>query len=159
MPEGRRYGPDNPSPANAAFAQYIRDQGHEITDKQVQLTSIYHREWQAGHAEQTRQDRKVINAEKEKEREAKAEKREQDRKDRAEKKKADEEAKEKRRQEREDAKKAKEEKEAAAAEGADDSGADGDDSDSAIDGEAASPRRRLRVKGEPAEAGASAGQF
>jgi hypothetical protein len=152
--EGRRYSPENPSPAMRDFAQYIRDHGYpDVTDEAVAATSMFHKEWQPQHAARTREESKVKNAEREKEREAKAEKREQDKKDRAEKKKADEEAKEKRRQEREDAKKAKED---AAAE----TGADGEDSDSA-DGEARQPRKRLRTRdeGEPVAAGVSEASF
>jgi hypothetical protein len=153
-PIGRRYSPENPSPAMQDFAQYIRDHGYpDVTDESVAATSMFHKEWQRQHAERVRQERKVINAEREKEREAKAEKREQDRKDREEKRKADEEAKEKRRQEREDAKAAKE---AADAE----SGADGDDSTE--DGESRQPRKRLRTRDEASEGetvGASAGSF
>jgi hypothetical protein len=35
------------TPANASFAAYIRAAGFDISDEQVQLTSIFHREWQA----------------------------------------------------------------------------------------------------------------
>jgi hypothetical protein len=156
MPEGRRYSPDNPSPAMQDFAQYIRDHGYpNVTDEAVAATSMFHKEWQRQHAERVREERKVTNAEKEKERAAKEEKREADKKARAEKKAADEAAKEEKRKQREADKAAKDAEKA-------DTGADGDDSDSApADGESGGPRKRLRVRGDAAEAtaGASAGQF
>ena len=154
MPEGRRYSPENPSPAMQDFAQYIRDHGYpDVEDRHVAATSMFHKEWQRQHAERVREERKVINAEREKEREANAQKRADAKAERDAKKAADEEAKEKRRQEREEAKAAKE---AADAE----SGADGDDS-TGEDAENRQPRKRLRTRdeGEPVAAGQSAGSF
>jgi hypothetical protein len=134
------------------FTQYINDHGYpDVTVECVQATAMFHKEWQVQHAEKVRQERKVINAQKEEDRKKREEKREQDKKDRAAKKEQDDAAKEARKKEREDAKAAKE---AADAE----SGADGDDSTS--DGEPAKPRQRLRTRGEePVAAGASAGEF
>jgi hypothetical protein len=156
MPEGRRYGPDNPSPAMKDFTRYIQEHGYpEVTESQVAATAYFHREWQIEHAERTRQERKVKNAEKEEERKVKEAKREQDKKDRAAKKEADEAAKEQRKKEREEAKAAK----AAAGE---DTGADGDDTDSAPEGtESRRTRRKLNTNDaqESVSAGVSESSF
>jgi hypothetical protein len=153
MAEGRRFSPENPSPAMQDFAQYIRDHGYpNVTDEAVAATSMFHKEWQRQHAERVRNEREEGREAKEQERKEKAEKREADKIAREEKKARDAEAKEEKRKEREAAKAAK------AAEKAD-TGADGDDSDSVpADGESGGPRKRLRTR-EPVEAGASAGQF
>ena len=153
MPEGRRYSPENPSPAMRDFAQYIRDHGYpNVTDEAVAATSMFHKEWQPQHAARTRAEAAERNAEKDQERKEKAEKRELARKEREEKRKADEEAKELRRQERETAKAAKDAEKA-------ESGADGDDSDSA-DAEGRQPRKRLRTREEePVAAGVSQEAF
>jgi hypothetical protein len=150
MAVGRRYGPEDPSPAMKDFTKYIQEHGYpDVTESQVAATAYFHREWQIEHAERTRQERKVANAQKEEDRKVKEAKREQDKLDRAAKKQADEDAKELRKKEREDAKAAK----AAAGE---DTGADGDDTDSAPDGESRRTRRRLNTK-EDAPESVSAG--
>lgn len=155
MPEGRRWGVDNPSPAMKSFTKYINDKEGEgfVSEAQVASTFIHHREWQQGHAAELVEER----AEAKKIREADAEKRKQERAD----KKAQ---KDKEKAEREEAaEQKKKDKEAAkAAKEAEGSGADGDDSDSApSDGESAAPRRRLRTKdqGEPVAAGVSEQSF
>lgn len=151
MPEGRRYSPDNPSPAMKDFAQFIRDNGYpNVTDEAVAATSMFHKEWQRGHAERVRQERVAGLAEREAEKQRKAE-------ERAAKKQAREEAKAQKEQEAA-AKKAA--KEAAKAEKEASKGADGDDTP-VENGEPATTRRRLRTKGEPetVSAGASEAAF
>jgi hypothetical protein len=147
MPEGRRWGVDNPSPAMKSFTAYINEHEGEdfVSEAQVASTFIHHREWQQGHAQELVEERRIA---KEK-RDADAEKRKLDR----EQKKAEK-----------DAEKAKKEQEKADKEAAKaaEEGADGDDSDSATaDGEPAKTRRRLRTKdeGEPVAAGVSEASF
>lgn len=160
MPEGRRWSPENPSPAMKSFAAYIREQGYDDSadlETTVAATFVFHRDWQSGHAKElvneraeAKAQREAAQAEKAKEREAKKAEREQA--------KAEKEAeKERKRAEREAA---KAEKEAAAA--------DGDDSTSASseNGEPAKTRKRLRTKGdvevpeaEPVTVGVSEASF
>lgn len=151
MPEGRRYSPDNPSPAMKNFAQYIRDHGYpNVTDEAVAATSMFHKEWQRGHAEQVRQERAAGAVEREAEKAKKAE-------DRA-AKKAEREAAKAKKEEEAAAKKAEKEAAKAAKEAA--KGADGDDTP-VENGEPATTRRRLRTKDEPqtVSAGASEASF
>ena len=143
MPEGRRYSPENPSPAMKDFAQYIRDHGYpNVTDEAVAATSMFHKEWQRGHAERVRQEREATKGEREAAAAEKKAKAEQRKKEAADKKAAKEAAAAE--------KKAKKEAEAAAKEGA-----DGDDSGD----EPTRTSRRLRTRGEePVAAGVGSGE-
>ena len=77
MPEGRRWGVDNPSPAMKSFTAYINENEGEdfVSEAQVASTFIHHREWQQGHAQELVEERRIA---KEK-RDADAEKRKLDR--------------------------------------------------------------------------------
>lgn len=154
MAEGRRYSPENPSPAMRNFAEYIRAQGFDITDEAVAATSFYHREWQAQHAEQMRSEREATAAQRELDKAQKAQEREDKKREREEAKAAKEAEREEKRRQKEAAKAEKAEREAQ-------EGADGDDGSTE---EGGTPRRRLRLKkgndeAEVATAGASAGSF
>lgn len=138
MPQGRRYGPDSPSPTASSLAQYIREHGVDIEDKHVAAVWYFHPEWQPGHAEQVRKERAVKDEERQKEKAAKAEAKVQKDKEKAE-------AKAKKEAESADRKAKKE------AEG----GADGDDTP--VDGEPAKTSRRLRTRGESQEQPVAAG--
>jgi hypothetical protein len=152
MPEGKRFTPESPSPAMKSFAEYIRGQGYDdATDlvTTVAATFVHHRDWQIGHAKELDVERAAAKEQ----READAEKRKADREAKAAEKKAEKERKEQEKKDKEAAKAAKE------AEG---SGADGDDSDSAPDGEGQRTRRRLNRKDEaqePVAAGVSEASF
>jgi len=156
MPEGRRYSPQNPSPAMVSFANYIREEegADSITNEQVAYTFVHHRDWQTGHAKQLVTER----AEAKVTRDAEAEKKKAEREA---KKAQKDEDRAKREAEAEEKKAAKEE--AKAAKEAEGSGADGDDSDSATpDAEGRRTRRRLNTKDEaqePVAAGVSEASF
>lgn len=147
MAEGRRFTPENPSPAMKSFAAFIKDKGYDdSTDLEttVAATFVFHREWQQGHASELAGEREAARKAREEAKAAKAAERE-------EKKAQREAAKAEREAEREEKKRqreeAKAEKEAKAAQEA---AANGDDSDEG-EGEG-KPRRRLRLKKENDEA-------
>jgi hypothetical protein len=158
MPEGRRWSPENPSPAMKSFAQFIRDKGYTDSadlETTVAATFVFHREWQAGHAAELVKEREEGKAAREAEKAKKAEEREAKKAER-EKAKAEREAEK-------EAKKAQREAEKAEkAAKAEQEGADGQDGEG--NGETAEPRKRLKLKrdnvvAEEATAGASAGSF
>jgi hypothetical protein len=145
MPQGRRFGPDNPSPTASSLAQYIREHGTDITDGQVAAVWYFHPEWQPGHAEQVRQERAVKDQEKAAEKERKAQEKAQKDRDKA--------AEKERKSQEKAAKDAEKAEKAASGEGA-----DGDDSSD----EPAKTSRRLRTRGEsqePVAAGVSEASF
>jgi hypothetical protein len=145
MPQGRRFGPDNPSPTASSLAQYIREHGVDIEDKHVAAVWYFHPEWQPGHAEQVNKERAANRERKEQEKAQKAQEKA---------KKDQEKAAEKERKAQEKAAKDAEKAEKAAS----DEGADGDDSSD----EPAKTSRRLRTRGEaqePVAAGVSETSF
>ena len=156
MVEGRRWSVDNPSPTMKSFTKYINEHEGEgfVSESQVAATFIHHRDWQAGHAQELVEERRIAKEQRDADAAKRKEASEQKKKEKAdEKAKKDAEAEQK-----------KKDKEAAkAAKEAEGSGADGDDSDStSADGEATGqPRRRLRTKdqGEPVSAGVSEQSF
>lgn len=150
MPEGRRYSPENPSPTMLDYAAHIRQQGYDdnsTLETIVAATFVFHRDWQADHAERVRQERAAGAGEREAAKAAKAAEREQKKLEREKAKAERELEREQKRLEREAA---KAEKEAAKQ-------LDGDDSDSAT-ADPARTTRRLRTK-EPETVGASEASF
>lgn len=155
MTNGRRFTPENPSPAMINFAEHIKSKGYDdSTDLQtiVAATFVFHKEWQSQHAEKVRQER-AANAEKrEEEKQRKAEEREAKKAERERLKAEKELEREEKRRQREEA---KAEKEAKAKQEAD---AGGDSEDGGED--APTPRKRLRLKKDaPQEAAAPSGSF
>lgn len=155
MPEGRRWSPENPSPAMQSFAKYIKEQGYDDNSDlvtTVAATFVFHRDWQQGHAQELTQEREASKAKREEDKAKKAQEREVKKAER-EKAKLEKEAEKEEKRKQKEADKA--EKEAKAAQ----EGADGEDGS-----ESATPKKRLRLRkdGEQAEAataGASAGSF
>lgn len=151
MPEGRRYTPESPSPAMVSFANFIKGKGYDDStplETTVAATFIFHRDWQAGHAEEVRQEREANAGKREAEKAAKAAEREANKQKKAEEKAL-------RDQEKADKKAQKEaekaERDAKAEQEGETNGA-----------EAGEPRKRLRLKKDDAEqetATASAGTF
>lgn len=140
MPEGRRYSPENPGESATSLAAFITEKGHPVEAGQVQSVWFYHPEWQRGHAAEAEARREENRAKKEQEKEAKKVEREA-------KKAEKEQEKEQKRLEREAKKAEKAEK------AAQESGADGDDSDSAP------ARKRLKTKAPEEQVAASASSF
>lgn len=156
MAEGRRWSPENPSPAMKSFASYIKEKGYDDSsdlETTVAATFVFHREWQQGHASELVAEREATKAQREEAKAAKAQEREANKVKR-------EAAKAEKEQERE-AKKAQ--REAEKAEKAAQAALDGDDSDSEA-GEGGEPRKRLKLKrdsvvAEEATEGVNAGAF
>jgi flagellar biosynthesis GTPase FlhF len=146
MPEGRRWSPENPSPAMKSFANFIRDKGYDVSDRDVAATFVFHREWQAGHASELAAEREASKEQREAAKAAKAQEREAKKAER-------EEAKAKKAQEAE-AKKAEREAKKAEKEAAK-QGADGE---GGSDEAPAKTNRRLRTREEPVAAGAGASE-
>jgi hypothetical protein len=159
MPEGRRWSPENPSPAMKSFAEFIRNKGYSDgadLETTVAATFVFHREWQSGHAAELVKEREEGKAAREAEKAQKAQEREAKKAER-DKAKAEKEAEKEAKKAQRDAEKAEK------AARAEQEGADGDDSDSTTESNG-EPRRRLRLKkdnvvAEEATAGASAGSF
>lgn len=156
MPEGRRWSPENPSPAMKSFAAYIKEQGYNDSsdlETTVAATFVFHRDWQQGHASELVKEREESKNKREEEKAAKAKEREEKKAER-EKAKAEKEAEKKAKAEQKEADKA--ERDAKKAQ----EGADGEDSPTEATGE---PRKRLKLKkdadAEAATAGATAGSF
>jgi hypothetical protein len=148
MPEGRRWSPENPSPAMKSFAAYIRNQGYDDSadlETTVAATFVFHRDWQQGHASEIAQEREATKAQREQEKAAKAQEREQKKAEREAEKERKAQEKEAKRQEREAAKAAKEAEKQV----------DGDDSDS----EPVQTRKRLKTKAPDEQVAASAASF
>lgn len=153
---GKRWSPENPSPAMKSFAAYIKDKGYDDSadlETTVAATFVFHREWQQGHAGELVAER----AQAKEAREAAAEQKKLER----EQKKAEKEAAAAEKEAEKEAKRQQKEAEKAEkAEKAAQESADGDDTPANGD---AAPRKRLRLKGsneaEAATAGASAGSF
>lgn len=152
MPEGRRWSPENPSPAMKSFAAYIKEQGYDDStplETTVAATFVFHRDWQQGHAAELVQEREALKAQREQEKAQKAQEREEKKAQKA-KEKAERDAEKEAKRQQKEAEKA--EREAKAAQ----EGADGDDSE----GETAAPRKRLKLKSDaPVEEPATAGSF
>lgn len=158
MPEGKRFSPENPSPAMVDFSNYIKSKGYDDgtpVETVVAATFVFHSEWQKQHAEQVRQEREANAGQREAEKQRKAEERAQKKAER-EQAKAEREAEKEAKRQQKEAEKA--EREAKAAQEA---ATGGDDGESTPEGE--QPRKRLRLKkdapAEEATAGASAGTF
>lgn len=143
MPEGRRWSPENPSPAMKSFTKFINDKGYAVSERDVAATFVFHREWQQGHASELAAEREASKGEREAAKAAKAEAREAKKAEREEAKKAKQEAAEAKKADREQKKAEKE----AAAKGAD--GEEGGDEEPP-----AKTNRRLRTREEPVAAGA-----
>lgn len=134
MPEGKRYTPENPSPAMKSFAAYIKEQGYDDTtdlETTVAATFVFHRDWQKGHASELVKEREEAAKAREEAKAKKAEEREQKKQEREAAKAEKEKEREAKKAERE-AKKAEKE------------GADGDDSPA---DEPQKTSKRLRLKG------------
>lgn len=153
---GKRWSPENPSPAMKSFAEYIRGKGYDDSADlvtTVAATFVFHREWQQGHASELVQERAEAKEKREAEAVEKKAKREAEKaeKDRV---KAEKEA------EKEEKRKQKEAEKAEKADKAAQEGEDGDAGEEAPTGE---PRKRLKLKkddeAEVATAGANAGSF
>lgn len=153
MAEGRRWSPENPSPAMKSFAAFIKEKGYDDSadlETTVAATFVFHREWQQGHAQELVAERAQLKEQREAEKAKKAEEREAKKAEREKAKQEREAEREEKKRQREEA---KAEKEAKAAQ----EGADGEDSDSAGEGQ---PRKRLKLRGgakEAEEATAGAG--
>jgi hypothetical protein len=142
MPEGRRWSPENPSPAMKSFTKFINDKGYDVSERDVAATFVFHRDWQQGHASELAAEREASKGEREAAKAAKAQEREAKKAER-------EEAKHKRDQEKE-AKKAEREAKKAEKEAAKE-GADGEEGGDEVP---AKTNRRLRTREEPVTAGA-----
>ena len=61
MVEGRRWSVDNPSPTMKSFTKYINEHEGEgfVSESQVAATFIHHRDWQAGHAQELVEERRI----------------------------------------------------------------------------------------------------
>lgn len=152
MPEGRRWSPENPSPAMKSFAAYIRGQGYDDSadlETTVAATFVFHRDWQQGHAGELVQEREASKAQREADKAQKAHEREQKKQERDAEKARKAEEKEAKKAERDAAKAAKE---AEGADGVDPEGVE-------AEGEQVTTRKRLKTKAPEEQVAASASSF